>query len=264
MAFDSLISRYEVTSNGSTQIYSAGFTVLNLLDIAVYVNGTLKTVTTHYTVANAGTTTNAQVTFTSASLTVDGDKIVFERRPPLKQTFNPANGEAFDAESLETTIDRLYHAIQGVESRQDRTFQFKGGEYGLDSGDVEFDGASRASKYIGFDSSGNAALLAAGAAGPTGDTGPTGAAGAVWTSGTAEPDGDDGAVGDFYLETDSQEVYKKTGASTWTLQFTIADGTNGTNGTNGDDGDDGEDGEDGATGAEGGAGIAIAMAIVFG
>lgn len=60
----------------------------------------------------------------------------------------------------------------------------------------------------------------------------------VWLAGAADPTGADGAVGDFWLNTTSGAVFKKTGASSWTLQANIRgpSGTNGTNGTNGTDG----------------------------
>lgn len=61
-----------------------------------------------------------------------------------------------------------------------------------------------------------------GATGATGSTGATGAAGtngATWTSGTSAPSG--GSDGDFYLKTDSKEVYKKISGS-WTFQFALS------------------------------------------
>jgi hypothetical protein len=54
----------------------------------------------------------------------------------------------------------------------------------------------------------------------------------AWSSGTAVPTG--GNNGDFYLRTDTQDVYKRTGGS-WSVVANIkgAVGSNGTNGTNG-------------------------------
>ncbi|HLP20276.1 MAG TPA: hypothetical protein VK174_08245, partial [Chitinophagales bacterium] len=75
---------------------------------------------------------------------------------------------------------------------------------------------------------------AAGATGPTGAagingtngaTGPTGAAGtngATWLTGTVAPTGGQGSINDFYLITTTGAYYKKTGASTWTSQGTLA------------------------------------------
>jgi hypothetical protein len=68
--------------------------------------------------------------------------------------------------------------------------------------------------------------------GPTGDTGATGSAGAAgekWFSGSGAPSGGTGAVGDWYLDTDSGTFYEKTGASAWTsrgsfVTLTVGDG----------------------------------------
>jgi len=53
--------------------------------------------------------------------------------------------------------------------------------------------------------------------------GPTGATGQAeaWFSGSGAPAGGTGAVGDWYLDTASGDVYEKTGASTWTPRGNI-------------------------------------------
>ena len=68
-----------------------------------------------------------------------------------------------------------------------------------------------------------------GAAGPTGSTGPTGANGATWSSGTAVPTG--GNSGDFYLKTDTDDIYKNT-SGTWTV-ITNIKGLTGSTGSTG-------------------------------
>lgn len=51
-----------------------------------------------------------------------------------------------------------------------------------------------------------------------GGGGGSGQDGATWLNGDGEPDGALGHVGDFYLDNETGDYYKKTGASTWTLQ----------------------------------------------
>ena len=58
-----------------------------------------------------------------------------------------------------------------------------------------------------------------GATGPKGDTGAAGLNGATWYSGTAV-DNNQGNVGDFFLDTDDSNVYKKT-TDGWTLVSNI-------------------------------------------
>lgn len=59
-----------------------------------------------------------------------------------------------------------------------------------------------------------------------GDEGPPGVAGATWYDGTGAPASALGAVNDYYLDTATGDVYKKTGASSWALDGNIA-GDNG-------------------------------------
>lgn len=95
----------------------------------------------------------------------------------------------------------------------------------------------------------------AGATGPQGPTGPTGQAEAWW-SGSGAPAGTLGAVGDWYLDTASGNVYEKTATSTWTQQANIkgptgATGAQGPIGNTGPTGPQGPQGNTGATGATG-------------
>lgn len=42
--------------------------------------------------------------------------------------------------------------------------------------------------------------------------------GATWLNGSGAPDAGDGNTGDFYLDNDTGDYYKKTNSTTWTLQ----------------------------------------------
>ena len=87
--------------------------------------------------------------------------------------------------------------------------------------------------------------------GETGATGATGIAGATWYSGISDPAGGTGVVNDYYLNTTTYDVFKKTGASTWTVQCNIR----GAQGIQGEQGIQGVQGETGATGPQGIQGI---------
>jgi hypothetical protein len=74
---------------------------------------------------------------------------------------------------------------------------------------------------------------ATGATGPTGATGATGATGQAeaWSGGSADPTSGTGAVGDWYLNTTSGDVFEKTGSTTWTLRGNIKGPTGATGAT---------------------------------
>lgn len=57
----------------------------------------------------------------------------------------------------------------------------------------------------------------AGPVGPAGAAGTPGAAGSVWYEGSGLPAGGLGVVGDYYFDVVTNNVYTKTGASTWTF-----------------------------------------------
>lgn len=59
-----------------------------------------------------------------------------------------------------------------------------------------------------------------GVKGDTGDTGPTGLA-EGWWSGSADPTGGVGSVGDWYIQLTSYDIFEKTDVSTWTLRGNV-------------------------------------------
>ena len=156
-------NRYSATSSGSLGPYTIGYVVIDEDDIAVYVGGVLKTIATHYTVANAGTSSNATVTFTSGNAPASGVQIVVVRAVELVQLFNPANGDSFDSEALEGTIDRIYHGLHELGDKNDGTIKFSvalSGDTGFDTdsaaaGTVTANKDARINKGLMFDADGN-------------------------------------------------------------------------------------------------------------
>ncbi len=82
--------------------------------------------------------------------------------------------------------------------------------------------------------------------GEKGDQGDPGTDGATWTEGNGAPDDANGKDGDFYLDRDTNDIYKKESGS-WTKIGNL----NGDKGDQGDAGTDGTNGTDGATWTEG-------------
>ena len=151
-------TRAELNGNASAGPFQCGFRILTDSDLLVYVEGVLKTLTTHYTVANAGTTTNATVTFTSGNYPASGTaNVVLVRSVPYTQTADYQNNTALDAETLETSFDRGTMQIQQNISNSDRALKFGDTVTGVTSSvtDISTGATSRANKILGFDSSGN-------------------------------------------------------------------------------------------------------------
>ena len=150
--------RTELNGNGSAGPFQCNFRILANSDLLVYVGGTLKTLTTHYTVGNAGTTSNATVTFTSGNFPVSGTaNVVLVRSVPYTQPSDYQNNTALDAETLETSFDRSTMQAQQSTGKIDRAIKFGDTATGITSTVTEITAAAttRANKLISFDAQGN-------------------------------------------------------------------------------------------------------------
>ena len=86
----------------------------------------------HYTVQNAGTTSNATITwreagFTSGSTVIyptNADTIVVTRNVPLTQSTNYQNNASIDAETIESSFDKLVQTAQQLNDDKDYSFRF--------------------------------------------------------------------------------------------------------------------------------------------
>ena len=151
-------TRAELNGNGTAGPFQCGFRILNDSDLKVLVGGVLKTLTTHYTVANAGTETNATVTFTAGNFPPSGTgNVVLSRDLPNTQPTNYQNNTALDAETLEASFDRAVMQTQQIVTSTDRAIKFADDVLGVDSDATEIStgGTDRANKILGFDASGD-------------------------------------------------------------------------------------------------------------
>ena len=151
-------TRAELNGNGTAGPFQCGFRILNDSDLKVLVGGVLKTLTTHYTVANAGTETNATVTFTAGNFPPSGTgNVVLSRDLPNTQPTNYQNNTALDAETLEASFDRAVMQTQQIVTSTDRAIKFADDVLGVDSDatEVSTGGTDRANKILGFDANGD-------------------------------------------------------------------------------------------------------------
>ena len=96
------------TSNGSVGPYAINFPYTSALDLEVFVNGVLKTRTTHYTFSST-----TQITFTSGNAPANGAIIKINRN-----TIMTGNAVFFEdasvltAANLNANADQLLHGVQ--------------------------------------------------------------------------------------------------------------------------------------------------------
>ena len=181
-------------SSGGTQVghgpHNIQFTIIDASHIQVYWTKGTGTVGTpissgdftagssgylvkdvHYTVQNAGTTSNATITwreagFTSGSTVIyptNADTVVVTRNVPLTQSTNYQNNASIDAETIESSFDKLVQTAQQLNDDKDYSFRFDPtltGSTGFHSSagtasTLNVNKADRISKALKFDSNGD-------------------------------------------------------------------------------------------------------------
>jgi threonine dehydrogenase-like Zn-dependent dehydrogenase len=115
MPFDvtSTVPRIAYTASGGQTAFAVPFGFLANSDLRVRQNGTLLTLTTHYSVSGAGVTGGGGITLASGATA--GDSIVIERRTPRTRASAYSVGGALPANVLEDDLDRLVMALQELE-----------------------------------------------------------------------------------------------------------------------------------------------------
>jgi hypothetical protein len=141
------------TANGSSTVFAYDFRIFSDSDLKVYVDGSLKTLTTHFTVSGAGEASGGNVTFGSAP--ADTLSVVILRELPRTQTTDYVDNSALSATSLEDTADKNLMLIQEIDSKAGEGFRFA--DVVVDAGvtTVDKNASDRASKLLSFDSAGD-------------------------------------------------------------------------------------------------------------
>jgi hypothetical protein len=150
-----------LTSDGSTVNFTFNFDIADQNSIAVYVGTTLKTLTTDYTVAfDSGTSGTGTITLNSAPA-------INTRVYLIRDTYNVrstdfAQGGAFLAQTINNELDRITQGIQDVDNIvADKVLRVA--EPTVETATLTIPAAAtRASKTLGFDASGNVTVLTIG------------------------------------------------------------------------------------------------------
>jgi len=122
MTLTTTINRNDYTATASQTIFAYQFRILADSDLQVYVNSTLKTLTTDYTVSGAGDAGGGNVTF-NTGLTAD-DAVLIIRVEPLTQATDYTASGSFPAETHEQALDKLTMHNQDLDEKLGRTVKF--------------------------------------------------------------------------------------------------------------------------------------------
>ena len=100
--------------NTPDSTFDYSFPIFEDADISVYVGSTKKTLTTHYTVSGAGTTSGGTVTMTTGNAVSNATVTLVRNITIARTTDFPASG-AFQVDSLNTELDRITAVQQELE-----------------------------------------------------------------------------------------------------------------------------------------------------
>ena len=156
MTISSTTVKNSYSGNSSTTVFAYTFKIFENSDIQVIIRSstgteTTKTITTHYTVSGAGDANGGSVTFVTAPAT--GETVVLIRNVPQTQAIDYIANDPFPAETHEEGLDRATMTIQQMQEEINRSIKLSKTNT-MTSTEFTVAAASRASKVLAFDSSG--------------------------------------------------------------------------------------------------------------
>ena len=153
MTVSTTTNKVSYTGNGTVDTFAYAFPIYANGDLKVYDGGTLKTLTTHYTVTGAPGTGN--VVFTSGNIPANGNKVVIERILARTQGTDWNNYDKYTSETVEDSGDRLTFIAQEIDEAVGRSVKFATTVTDVGTVAVSADATARANKIFGFDGAGN-------------------------------------------------------------------------------------------------------------
>ena len=108
--------RNQYTSSGSLGPYNFTFVIYADTDLAVYVDSTLKTLSTHYTVSTNANGTGS-ITFTSGNAPASSTKVTIIGNKDLSRTTKFTTGGPLTADALETEFNNQTLFLQQIDEK---------------------------------------------------------------------------------------------------------------------------------------------------
>src|SRR5210317_732536 len=158
MTVSSTTVKNSYSGNDSTTEFAYTFKIFADTDLQVIIRSstgteTVKTLTTHYTVAGAGDASGGSITFTAGNIPASGETVVIIREVPQTQAIDYIANDPFPAESHEEGLDRATMTTQQVQEELDRSIKLSRTNT-MTSTEFTVGATDRASKILAFDTSG--------------------------------------------------------------------------------------------------------------
>jgi len=147
--------RVQYTATSGQTVFTVSFEFFENADLKVYKNSTLLTLTTHYTVTGAGVTGGGSITLVPGATA--GDILTITRNLAVKRVTDFPTSGPFNVDALNTDLDRLTAMMQEREDGLARVVTLSETDTAVN---LQLPvAASRTSKVLGFDSTGNAIVM---------------------------------------------------------------------------------------------------------
>jgi hypothetical protein len=158
MTVSSTTVKDSYSGNDSTTEFTYTFKIFADTDLQVIIRSstgteTVKTLTTHYTVAGAGDASGGSITFTGGNTPASGETVVIRRNVPQTQAIDYIANDPFPAETHEEGLDRATMTIQQMQEELDRAIKLSRTNT-MTSTEFTVGATDRANKILAFDSAG--------------------------------------------------------------------------------------------------------------
>jgi len=160
MTVSSTTTRNSYSGNGSTTTFAYGFKIFADADLTVILRAstgaeTVQSLTTNYTVTNAGNANGGNVVFGTAP--ASGVTVVIRRNMAITQATDYVANDPFPAATHEDALDRLTFISQQMQEEVDRSIKLSRTN-SMTSTEFTTSATDRASKVLSFDSNGELAV----------------------------------------------------------------------------------------------------------
>ena len=158
MTISSTTVKNSYSGDGSTTQFNYTFKIFADSDLQVIIRSaagteTVKTITTHYTVAGAGNANGGSITFTAGNIPTSTETVVLRRAVPQTQAIDYIANDPFPAESHEEGLDRATMTTQQIQEELDRSIKLSRTNT-MTSTEFTVGATDRANKILAFDSAG--------------------------------------------------------------------------------------------------------------
>jgi len=195
MTISTTIIKNSYSGDGSNLDFTYSFKISADSEMLVIIRSstgteTTKTLTTNYTVSGAGDAGGGTVSFVSGQAPASTETVILRRNTTQTQALDLIENDNLPANSLETAFDKNLAIAQELQEQLDRSFKVSRTTT-ITTPEFTEDASTRASKTLGFDSTGNVLQTVA-------DFLPAGGDSAMFTYSTTTTDADPGS-GKFRL-----------------------------------------------------------------